>query len=147
MERPNLTGVRMDVAFYIATLEADAAHKQERLNKQEEEISKLKSICPNYKAYSASCKDDAYIFLVGKDVMHIRYSADSFPHVLKGNDADPLWYGMLNKRYERKEISTDDVCKRLDGIVRGNRRYYKETVVKVKKWFNDCVKLAEERNT
>lgn len=41
MERPNLTGVRMDVAFYIASLEADAAHKQERLNKQEEEISKL----------------------------------------------------------------------------------------------------------
>ena len=41
MERPNLTDVRMDVAFYIASLEADAAHKQERLNKQEEEISKL----------------------------------------------------------------------------------------------------------
>lgn len=41
MERPNLTGVRMDVAFYIASLEADAAHKQERLNRQEEEISKL----------------------------------------------------------------------------------------------------------
>ena len=41
MERPNLTGVRMDVAFYIVTLEADAAHKQEKLSKQEEEISKL----------------------------------------------------------------------------------------------------------
>lgn len=117
------------------------------MERLEEEIGKLNAIVPNYKAYSASSEDDAYILLVGKDVMRIRYSADSFPDVLKGNDDDPLWYRMLNKRYERKEISTDDVCKILDGIVRGNRRYYKETVAKAKKWFDDCVKLAEERNT
>ena len=117
------------------------------MERLEEEIGKLKSICPNYKAYSASSEDYDYIFLVGKDVMHIRYSADSFPHVLKGNDVDPLWYRMLNKRYERKEISTDDACKRLDSIVSGNRKYYKDTVAKAKKWFDDCVKLAEERNT
>ena len=41
MERPNLTGIRTEVAFYIATLEADAAYKQEKLSKQEEEINKL----------------------------------------------------------------------------------------------------------
>ncbi len=117
------------------------------MERLEEKISELKSICPNYKAYSASCEDDAYIFLVGQDVMHIRYSADSFPQVLKGNDDDPLWYRMLNKKYERKEISTDDVFKRLDSIVSGNRKYYKDTVAKAKKWFADCVKLAEEHKT
>ena len=46
-----------------------------------------------------------------------------------------------------KEISTDDVCKRLTSIVRGNLKYYKETVEKAKKWFDDCVKLAEEHKT
>ena len=117
------------------------------MERLDEEINKLKSICPNYNAYTASWKDYTYIFLVGKDVMHIRYTTHSFPKVLKGNDDDPLWYRMLEEKYERKEISTDDVIKRLDSIVMGNRRYYKETVAKVKKWFGDCVKLAEERNT
>lgn len=117
------------------------------MERLDEEISKLKEICPNYKAYTASWKDYTYIFLVGKDVMHIRYKTYTFPHVLKGNDGDPLWYRLLEEKYERKEISTDDVCKRLDSIVSGNRKYYKETVAKAKKWFNDCVKLAEERNT
>ena len=41
MERPNLTGVRLDIAFYIGALETDAVHKQERLNEQEEKITKL----------------------------------------------------------------------------------------------------------
>ena len=117
------------------------------MERLDEEISKLKALCPKYKAYLASCEDYAYIFLVGKDVMHIRYSAESFPYVLKGNDEDPLWYRMLNKRYERKEISTDDVIKRLDSIVMGNRKYYTDTVAKAKKWFDECVKLAEEHKT
>ena len=113
----------------------------ERLN---EEISKLKALCPKYKAYTASWKDYTYIFLVGKDVMHIRYTTHTFPHVLKGDDDDPLWYRMLEEKYERKEISTNDVCKRLDSIVSGNKKYYTETVAKAKKWFDDCVKLAKE---
>lgn len=117
------------------------------MERLDEEISKLKAICPKYKAYSTSWKDYKYIFLVGKDVMHIRYTKDSFPKVLKGDEDDPLWYRMLDERSERKEISTDDVCKILDGIVSGNRMYYTNTVAKSKKWFDDCVKLAEEHKT
>lgn len=112
-----------------------------------EEISKLKALCPKYKAYTASWKDCTYISLVGKDVIHIRYTTHTFPYVIEGDDDDPLWYRMLEEKYERKEISTDDVCKRLNSIVRGNRKYYTDTVAKAKKWFDDCVKLAEEHKT
>ena len=117
------------------------------MERLDEEINRLKEICPKYKAYTASWKDYTYIFLVGKDVIHIRYTAHTFPMVLKGDDDDPLWYRMLEEKYERKEITTDDVCKMLDSIVRGHRKYYKETVAKAKKWFDDCVKLAEEHKT
>ena len=41
MERPNLSGIRPDVAAYIGALEMDSAHKQENLDKQEEEIISL----------------------------------------------------------------------------------------------------------
>ncbi len=116
------------------------------MTRLEEEISKLKAICPKYKAYSASSESFDYILLVGNDSVYVQYTNDSFPHDLKGKDDDPLWYRMLAEKYERKEISTDDACKILDGIVSGNREYYKETVAKAKKWFDDCVKLAEERN-
>lgn len=107
-----------------------------------EEISKLKAICPKYKAYSASSESFDYILLVGNDSLCVQYTNDSFPHVRTGDVDDPLW-----KKYELKEISTDDVCKRLTSIVRGNLKYYKETVAKAKKWFDDCVKLAEEHKT
>jgi hypothetical protein len=113
----------------------------------DEEISKLKEICPNYKAYSASSESFDYLLLVGNDSVCVQYTNDSFPHVRKGDCEDPLWYSTINRKYERKEISTNDAFKILDGIVRGNRKYYKETVAKAKKWFDDCVKLAEEHKT
>lgn len=116
------------------------------MERLEEEISKLKAIVPNYKAYSASSEDYDYIFLIGKDVMSVQYSNDSIPEVRKGDCGYPL-SRMLHNEDERKEISTNDALKILDGIVRGNRKNYKETVAKAKKWFGDCVKLAEEHKT
>lgn len=114
------------------------------MERLEEEISKLKAIVPNYKAYSASSEDYDYILLVGNDSVCVQYTNDSFPDVRTGDGDDPLWYSMINRKYERKEISTNDALKILDGIVRGNRKNYKETVAKAKKWFDDCVKLVEE---
>lgn len=113
------------------------------MERLEEEISKLKAIVPNYKAYSASSEDYDYIFLIGKDVMSVQYTKDSIPEVRKGDCGYPL-SRMLHNEDERKEISTNDALKILDGIVRGNRKNYKETVAKAKKWFDDCVKLVEE---
>jgi len=110
------------------------------------QIASWKKELDGAKLYTASDKDDDFLFVVGEHPFYIMWKRDCkfgvVPEKWETSKNTPFVTSRWHDPFVDKQVAYRDACKILDNIVKMNETCFKNTMKSAKTWFNRCAEIV-----